>query len=94
MKKQILTVGLSILALSFLVNSVNAQMNSEALRYEPNINEDEMIFCVKDTTHKAYYGQISCFSSPADDLLDKQTADKIYNKASSLQDTFEMGLID
>lgn len=94
MKKQTLSLlGLSILAFSF-ISVVNAQSNEKALRHEPNINEDEIIFCVKDVEHKAYYGQVSCFISPSDDLLDKQTADKIYNKASSLDNTFEMGLID
>ena len=101
MKKQIFVIAGLLLAITsmyqtaiFLNNAVNGQMNEKALRYEPNINEDEIIFCVKDTQHKAYYGQISCFVSPSDDLLDKQTTDEIYNKASSLQDTFEMGLID
>lgn len=87
------TAVLSILALGF-ISSATAQVNSEALRYEPNINEDEIIVCTKDVTHKAYFGQLSCIITPADDILDKQTADKIYEKTQSLDDTFEVGLID
>ena len=95
MKKQLNFMGLSaIIFLSIVaLNQVNAQ-DFNALRYQPDISEDEMIFCVKDVKHKDYFGQISCFISPSDDLLDQKTADKIYNKASSLDDTFEMGLID
>jgi|GEM_PF-5552116 len=92
MKKQI-CISLIVIATIGLSQTVNAQ-NFDALRYQPNISEDEMIFCVKDVKHKDYFGQISCFISPSDDLLDQKTSDKIYNKASSLDDTFEMGLVD
>ena len=92
MKKQI-CISLIVIATIGLSQTVNAQ-NFDALRYTPNISEDEMIFCVKDVKHKDYFGQISCFISPSDDLLDQKTSDKIYNKASSLDDTFEMGLVD
>ena len=92
MKKQI-CISLIVIATIGLSQTVNAQ-NFDALRYTPNISEDEMIFCVKDVKHKDYFGQISCFISPRDDLLDQKTSDKIYNKASSLDDTFEMGLVD
>jgi hypothetical protein len=95
MKKQLNLMGLSATIFLSIValNQVNAQ-NFDALRYQPDISEDEMIFCVKDVQHKGYEGQISCFISPSDDLLDQKTSDKIYNKASSLDDTFEMGLVD
>jgi len=92
MKKQI-CISLIVIATIGLSQTVNAQ-NFDALRYQPNISEDEIIFCVKDVKHKDYFGQISCFISPSDDLLDQKTSDKIYNKASSLDDTFEMGLVD
>jgi hypothetical protein len=92
MKKQI-CISLIVIATIGLSQTVNAQ-NFDALRYTPNISEDEIIFCVKDVKHKDYFGQISCFISPSDDLLDQKTSDKIYNKASSLDDTFEMGLVD
>ena len=90
MKKQII-LSLIVIATIGLSQTVNAQ-NFDALRYQPNISEDEIIFCVKDVKHKDYFGQISCFIS--DDILDQKTSDKIYNKASSLDDTFEMGLVD
>ena len=93
--KKLIYVGLFSLTLLglFNANSVNGQ-SFEPKRYEPNIFEDEIIFCVKDVKHIDYFGQVSCFISPADNILDKQTADKIYDKAYSLDDTFEMGLID
>ena len=92
MKKQII-LSLIVITTIGLSQTINAQ-TFDPLRYTPNISEDEVIFCVKDVKHKDYFGQISCFITPADNILDKQTADKIYNKASSLDDTFEMGLID
>ena len=92
---QIGLIAISAIFVSALiaVNQVSAQ-TVDPLRHQPDIAEDEMIFCVKDVTHKAYYGQVSCFISPSDDLLDQKTANKIYQKASSLDDTFEMGLVD
>jgi len=92
MKKQI-CISLIVIATIGLSQTVNAQ-NFDALRYQPNISEDEIIFCVKDVKHKDYFGQISCFIGPSDDLLDQKTSDQIYYKASSLDDTFEMGLVD
>ena len=96
MNKKIFVIGLIglISAVTLSSTEVNAQLNEKALRYEPNINEDQIIFCVKDTQHKDYFGQISCFVEPADNILDKETTKTIYDKASSLNDTFEMGLID
>ena len=93
--KIVISIAISIIFVQLLIvmNQVHAQ-TPDPLRHQPDIAEDEMIFCVKDVTHKAYYGQVSCFISPSDDLLDQKTADKIYQKASSLDDTFEMGLID
>ena len=92
MKKQII-LSLIVITTIGLSQTINAQ-TFDPLRYTPNISEDEVIFCVKDVKHKDYFGQISCFIDSADNILDKQTADKIYNKASSLDDTFEMGLVD
>ena len=92
MKKQII-LSLIVITTIGLSQTIYGQ-TFDPLRYIPNISEDEMIFCVKDVKHKDYFGQISCFISPRDDLLDQKTSDKIYNKASSLDDTFEMGLVD
>ncbi len=93
MKKQITFGIVGILALSFIANSAYGQ-NFDVLRQKPNIAEDEIIICTKDVTNTGFKGQISCIISPIDDLLDKQTADKIYKLTQSLDNTFEMGLID
>lgn len=93
MKKQI-TVGiLSILALSF-ISSVYAQSNEPPLRHKPNIAEDEIILCTKDVEHKSYFGQLSCIIKPIDDVFNQKQAEQIHKETQSLDDTFEMGLID
>jgi len=92
MKKQIM-LSLIVIATIGLSQTINAQ-TFDPLRYNPEINEDEIIFCVKDVKNEQFKNQVSCFIDSADNILDKKTADNIYNKAYSLDNTFEMGLID
>lgn len=93
MNKTIYAIGL-IALVGFISTNQAFSQSFEPLRHEPNIFEDEIIFCVKDVKNIDYFGQVSCFVESADNILDKQTADKIYNRSYSLDDTFEMGLID
>lgn len=77
-----------------VLNAVKAfgQSDEGPLRYLPKLNEDEIIICAADYKHKNYYGQVSCIVS--DDGLDNPTLRKLGDKATSLKNTFEMGLID
>jgi len=93
MKKQISLSLIAIIAIS-TIQAVNAQSNQEPLRAVPNIAEDQFIICSKDVSNKDYYGQLSCIIVNSDDVLSQQQADKIYKQTQSLDDTFEMGLVD
>jgi hypothetical protein len=86
---------LLIAAVSFTVlftNTVNAQATQEPLRGVPKLSEDQIILCVTDYKHEAYRGQLSCIVS--DDGLDNPVLRKLENKAESLKNTFELGLVD
>lgn len=87
----ICTYALILVAIDLAYNSVYGQ-SDEPLRHQPQIEEDQIIICVKDVEHKAYFGQLSCMIS--NDGLDNPTLKKLGKQAMSLNDTFEMGLID
>ena len=92
MKKQISLSLIAIIAIS--VQAVNAQSNQEPLRATPNINEDQFIICSKDVSNERYFGQLSCIVVNSDDVLSQKQADKVYKQTQSLDNTFEMGLVD
>ena len=92
MKKQII-LSLIVISTIAISQTVNAQ-NFDPLRYKPEINEDQIIFCVKDVKNEQYKNQVSCYIDNADNILNNTQIKEIYNKAYSLDDTFEMGLID
>ena len=88
------TTVLGILALSFISNSAYSQ-SFEPLRHKPNIQEDEFIVCSRDVSNTEYRNQISCVIVAQDDYIkNQQLRDELYQKTQSLDDTFEMGLID
>ena len=96
--KFLLVLSLVLVSADFayraLIDRAYGQAEQGPLRHEPQINEDEMIVCTKDVQHKAYFGQLSCIIMPMDDILTQKQAEKLYEKTQSLNDTFEMGLID
>lgn len=85
-----LVIGMIII--SSIVTQIYGQSNEDPKRYEPEISEDQIIICVKDVEHKDYFGQLSCIIN--NDGLDNPTLKKLGKQASSLENTFEMGLID
>jgi len=93
MKKQISLSLIAIIAIS-TIQAVNAQSNEGPLRAVPKIEEDQFIICSKDVSNKAYFGQLSCIIVNSDYVLSQKQADKIYKETQSLDNTFEMGLVD
>jgi len=93
MKKQISLSLIAIIAIS-TIQAVNAQSDEGPLRAVPDINEDQFIICSKDVTNERYHGQLSCIIVNSDDVLGQQQADKVYKQTQSLDNTFEMGLVD
>lgn len=94
--KFILVLSLILVSFDFayrtIVDHAYGQANQGPLRHMPQIEEDQIIICVKDVKHKAYFGQLSCIIN--NDGLDNPLLRKLGDKAMSLKDTFEMGLID
>ena len=87
------TAILSLIAISF-ISVANAQ-SFEPLRYKPEIQEDQFIVCSKDVSNTEYRNQVSCVIVAQDDYIkNQQLRDELYQKTQSLDDTFEMGLID
>ena len=93
MKKQISLSLIAIIAIS-TIQAVNAQSDEGPLRAVPKIEEDQFIICSKDVSNERYFGQLSCIVVNSDDVLSQQQADKLYKQTQSLEDTFEMGLVD
>ncbi len=93
MKKQISLSLIAIIAIS-TIQAVNAQSDEGPLRAVPKIEEDQFIICSKDVTNERYRGQLSCIIVNSDDLLTQEQADKIHRQTQSLDNTFEMGLVD
>ena len=94
--KFLLVLSLVLVVFDFgyraIVDHAYGQANEDPLRHQPQINEDQIIICVKDVKHKAYFGQLSCIIN--NDGLDNPLLKKLGNQAMSLKNTFEMGLID
>jgi len=93
MNKSIIQISLvtaSIFLSMVALNQAEAQ-NFQPIPKTPNINEDQVIVCVSDTTTKVK-GDLNCHLYNTDDLDYYQDANDgtFFNH----NDSFEMGLID
>ena len=86
--------SLILLAAGLIADHVVNGQELGPLRYKPSIAEDEIIFCIKDVKNEQYKNQVSCYIDTADHILNSTQIKEIYQKGYSLNDTFEMGLID
>jgi len=91
MNKKIMLGTIGILALSFLANSAYAQ----TLPKMPQINEDQIITCVKDVSDTNNRNSLICHIFDINDLdWYQEIQTENYGMIGDLNDSFELGLID
>ena len=87
------TVAISLAIGLLLINCVHAQTNIEGLN--PDINEDQIITCVKDVSNSDTRGQLICHVFDIDDLdWYQELSEDNYGQLGSTDDSFGMGLVD